>query len=193
MSMPSHILLEYGNGHALEHVQMDGPGMAYLFFFFNKQGYRGFKYYATQLLRTHVSEAFSEWKFPLCPFCHHSPSTGRGLALGSDRFRKTPSEVQGRVPRPPYAQPDLQQVRLHTAVGGECPNFHGGVDQTEETGGGCTPRVPISQLRGRPFKGCAVKNGARNLPSSYPDRGKANSEGYSMASEVLSTCHHSRR
>ena len=58
------------NGHAhfegdpalrdLEHVQVDAPGMAYLFFF-DKQGHRGLKYDATQALRMHVAEVFSEW------------------------------------------------------------------------------------------------------------------------------------
>ena len=44
----------------LEHVQVDGPGAAYLFFF-DKQGCRGLKHDATQALRMHVAEAFSEW------------------------------------------------------------------------------------------------------------------------------------
>ena len=44
----------------LEHVQVDGPGMAYLFFF-DKQGHRGLKYDAAQALRMHVVEVFSEW------------------------------------------------------------------------------------------------------------------------------------
>ena len=38
-----------------------------------------------------------------------------------------------------------------------------------------------------------MKDGARNSPSSSPDRGGANSDGYSMASEVHSTHHHRRR
>ena len=43
----------------LEHVQVDCPGVAYLFFF-DKQGHRGLKHDATQALRMHVVEAFSE-------------------------------------------------------------------------------------------------------------------------------------
>ena len=43
----------------LEHIQVDGPGTAYLFFC-DKQGHRGFTLDATQTLRTHVGEAFTE-------------------------------------------------------------------------------------------------------------------------------------
>ena len=44
----------------LEHVKVDDPGMAYLFFF-DKQGCRGLKHDATEALRMHVVEAFSDW------------------------------------------------------------------------------------------------------------------------------------
>ena len=44
----------------LEHVQVDGPGTAYLFFY-DKQGHRGLGQDATDAVRTHVEEAFSEW------------------------------------------------------------------------------------------------------------------------------------
>ena len=74
---------------------------------------------------------------------------------------------------------------------GSVPTSMAHLGQTEETGGGHTPRAPISQPRGRPPKGHDMKDGARNSPSSSPDRGGADSDGYSMASEVLST--HCRR
>ena len=38
-----------------------------------------------------------------------------------------------------------------------------------------------------------MKDGARNSPSSSPDRGGADSNWYSTASEVRSTHHHRRR
>ena len=64
--------------------------------------------------------------------------------------------------------------------------------QTKETGGGCTPEAPTSPPRGRPPKGCPMKDGAGNSPSS-PDRGGTNSDGYSMVSEAHSTHRHRRR
>ena len=44
----------------LEHVQVDGPCTAYLFFF-DKQGCKGLALDAAWTLRTHVGEAFAEW------------------------------------------------------------------------------------------------------------------------------------
>ena len=58
--MVMHILKGDPTLRDLEHVQVDGPSKAYLFFF-NKQGHRGLMYDATQALRTHVVEAFVEW------------------------------------------------------------------------------------------------------------------------------------
>ena len=44
----------------LEHIQVDGPEMAYLFFF-NKQDRRGLTLEAANAMRTHTGEALSEW------------------------------------------------------------------------------------------------------------------------------------
>ena len=44
----------------LEHVQVDSPGTAYLFFY-DKQGHRGLKQDVTESLQSHVAEVFSEW------------------------------------------------------------------------------------------------------------------------------------
>ena len=44
----------------LKHVQVDGPGTAYLFFF-GKQGCKSLTLEAAQTLRNHVGEAFTEW------------------------------------------------------------------------------------------------------------------------------------
>ena len=59
VGMVMHILKGDPTLRDLEHVQVDGPGMAYLFF--DKQGCRGLAFDATQTLRTHVGEAFAEW------------------------------------------------------------------------------------------------------------------------------------
>ena len=44
----------------LEHVQVDGPGTAYLFFY-DKQGHWGLEQDATDAVQTHMEEAFLEW------------------------------------------------------------------------------------------------------------------------------------
>ena len=58
--MVMHILKGYPTLRDLKHIQVDGPGTAYLFFF-DKQGHRGLALDAAQTLRTHVEEAFAEW------------------------------------------------------------------------------------------------------------------------------------
>ena len=44
----------------LEHVQVDDPGTAYLFFY-DKQGCKGLKQDITENLQVHVAEVFSKW------------------------------------------------------------------------------------------------------------------------------------
>ena len=58
--MVMHILKSNPVLRELEHVQVDGPGIAYLFFY-DKQGHRGLGQDATHAVWTHMEEAFSEW------------------------------------------------------------------------------------------------------------------------------------
>ena len=60
MGMVMHILKSHSVLWELEHVQVDGTGTAYLFFY-DKQGRRGLEQGATGAVQTHVEEAFSEW------------------------------------------------------------------------------------------------------------------------------------
>ena len=58
--MVMHILKSDPVLWELEHVQVDGPGIAYLFFY-KKQGHRGLEQDAADAVQTHVEEAFLEW------------------------------------------------------------------------------------------------------------------------------------
>ena len=58
--MVMHVLKSNPALRELEHVQVDGPGTAYLFFY-NKQGHQGLGQDATDAVQTHMEEAFSEW------------------------------------------------------------------------------------------------------------------------------------
>ena len=60
VGMVMHVLKSDPVLWELEHVQVDGPGTAYLFFY-NKQGHWGLEQDATDAVQTHVEEAFSEW------------------------------------------------------------------------------------------------------------------------------------
>ena len=60
--MVLHVLKGVPTLQDLEHVQVDGPGTAYLFFY-DKQGCRGLKQNIRENLQMHVVEAFFEWIF----------------------------------------------------------------------------------------------------------------------------------
>ena len=51
----------------LEHMQVDGQGTAYLFFY-DKQGHRGLRQDTVHAIQTHMKEAFSEWILHLAHF-----------------------------------------------------------------------------------------------------------------------------
>ena len=57
--MVMHVLKSDPVLRELEHVQVDGLGIAYLFFY-NKQGHWGLGQDAVDAVQTHVEEAFSE-------------------------------------------------------------------------------------------------------------------------------------
>ena len=44
----------------LKHVEVDGPGRAYLFFY-DRQGYRGLPKEEALAMRSHIADAFAEW------------------------------------------------------------------------------------------------------------------------------------
>ena len=57
--MVMHVLKNDPVLRELEHVQVDGPGTAYLFFY-DRQGHRGLGWDAPDAVQIHVEEAFSE-------------------------------------------------------------------------------------------------------------------------------------
>ena len=63
----------------------------------------------------------------------------------------------------------------------------------EDMGCEWATRVPTSHPQGRPPKPRPVKEHPGNSPSSSPDRGGAESDGYSTVSEAPSSRHHRRR
>ena len=58
--MVMHILKSDQVLRELEHVQVDGLGTAYLFFY-DRQGHHGLSQDTAYSIRAHVEEAFSEW------------------------------------------------------------------------------------------------------------------------------------
>ena len=60
VGMVMHVLKSDPVLWELEHVQLNGPGTAYLVFY-DKQGCWGLGWDAADAVRTHMEEAFSEW------------------------------------------------------------------------------------------------------------------------------------
>ena len=180
--MVMHILKGDPTLRDLKHIQVHGPGTAYLFFF-DKQSHRGLTLDAMQTLRTHVGEAFAEW----IPHSVHFAVILLPLAEGSHQviaalewhLQRSRAEYQGC----PTSNPATSSTLLSL----------GQMSQAEETGGGKASKVPTSKWRGRLLKACPTKDVAWNSPPSSPDRGGANSDGYSTVSEALSTHCHRRR
>ena len=67
VGMVMHVLKGDPALHNLEHIQVDGPSTAYLFFY-DTQGRKGLVLEATHALRAHVGDAFSEWISRSAPF-----------------------------------------------------------------------------------------------------------------------------
>ena len=60
VGMVMHVLKSNSTLRDLKHIQVDGPGTAYLFFF-DKQSRSNLMHEATQAMQVHVREAFAEW------------------------------------------------------------------------------------------------------------------------------------
>ena len=138
-----HILKGDPTLRDLEHVQVDTPGMAYLFFF-DKQGHRGLTYDAAQALRRHVAEVFSEWISHSAHFAIISLPLAEGwhqAVAASERCWQ-----RSRVEYQDCLMHNLISSELDSALQlvGSAPASMVHLGQTEETGGGHTPRVPIS-------------------------------------------------
>ena len=91
----------------------------------DKQGHQGLKYDAAQALQMHVAEVFSKWiscsahftviSLPLVEGWHWAVAT-------SERCQqRSRVEYQDR----PMHNLISSESGLHTAVGWECPNYHG--------------------------------------------------------------------
>ena len=104
------------------------------------------------------------------------------------------SHKRSRAEIPDHPVPNLissESDSMLPLVGSALPSA-AWMGQAEETGGGCTPRVPTSWPRGRPPKTCPVNNSTGNSLSSSSERDGTDSDGYSMVSEAQSTHHHRR-
>ena len=152
----------------LEHVQVDSPGMAYLFFY-DKQDCRGLKQDAAEALRAHVAEAFLKW----ISCSAHFVVLLLPLAEGWQRATAT-SDRHHQRSRTEY--PDCPVSCMVSSESDSTPLLVGGALPSTaqmgliKEGGGHTPRMPTTWLRGRPPKPHLTKDGTGNSPPSSPNR-----------------------
>ena len=174
----------------LEHVQVDGLGIAYLFFY-DEQGHQGLRQDAMDAIQTHVQEAFSEWilcsthfiisLFPLMEAWWQSVAASdcrRPKGWAENPVHNTPvvvaresdssSQLVGSAP---------QQVRRASRVG-------------EVTEARLTTNTGAAQPCRRPLKSQCTTVSRGGLPPSFLDRGAP--DGYSTVSETAGHGHRHR-
>ena len=190
VGMVRHILKSDLVLRELEHVQVDGPGTAYLFFY-DKQGRQGLEQDAADAVQTHVEEAFSEWiscsahfNISLLPLME----AWRWSVAASDcrRLRSWAENPAHNAPVGVAWESDSSSQLV-----GSAPQQDGRTSgMGERTEARLATHTGTVQLCGRPPKTQCTTVGGGGLPPSSPDRGAPDSDGYSTVSE---TAGHRRR
>ena len=192
VGMVMHILKSNPVLRELEHVQVDGPGTAYLFFY-DKQGHRGLEQEAMDAIQTHVEETFSEWillsahfnvsLLPLMEAWHWSVTASdcqrlrsqaenptHNAPVGAARESDSSNQLVGRAP---------QQDWRTSGVG----------ERTEARPVAC---AGTARPHGRPPRTWCTTVGEGGSPPSSQDRGVPDSDRYSTASETVGHWHRCR-
>ena len=175
----------------LEHIQVDGPGIAYLFFF-DKQGYQGLMLEAAQAMRVHMEEAFAEWISHSVHFAVNPIPLAEGWrhVMVASEWHRHQSQAEYPVrPVPNFASSESDST---LPLVGSAPFYQevwssGG--HWEWMGSKGAPRPPTRKASQAPIG----KGGCWNLTPSSLDRRGADSDGYSTVSEAPSGTHHRKR
>ena len=169
----------------LEHVQVDGPGTAYLFFY-DKQGCWGLEQEAADAIQTNMGEAFLEWiscsahfNVSLLPFME---AWWQSVAA-SDCQR-----LRSRAKNPTHNAPVgvAWESDSSSQLVGSAPQQDGRTSGVGER----TEARPVAHAgtvcpHGRPPRTQCTKVGRGGSPPSSPDRGAPDSDGYSTTSETV--------
>ena len=190
--MVMHVLKSDPVLRELEHVQVDGPGTAYLFFY-DKQGRRGLEQEATDAIRTHMEEAFSEW---ISRSAHFSVSLLPLMEAWQQSITASDSRrLRSRAKNPAHnAQVgEARESDSSSQLVGSAPQQDGRTSGVgERTGARPVAHAGTAHPCGRPPRTqCTIVSGGGSPPSS-PDRGAPDSDGYSTASETAGHRHRHR-
>ena len=178
----------------LKHVEVDGPGRAYLFFY-DRQGYRGLPKDEALAMRSHIADAFAEWigRSP------HFETVPLLLEVGRQRAMAVQERHQQRVR--PLEEPVLP-VQANESTSSGSSQLVGGIPTLPEAQEGATelemPRTNAArprqcQVKTKPAPGGGGGGGGGSPPSSPERPGGADSDDYSMASESGEGRRHRRR
>ena len=175
--MVMHVLKSNPVLQELEHVQVDGPGTVYLFFY-DKQGHWGLGQDAADAVQTHVEEAFSEWI--LCS-AHFNISLlplmeawwWSVAAFDHRRLRSWAENSAHNTPVGAAWESDSSSQLVGSAA--QQAGRASGVGEMTEAR--LTPHTRAVQLHGRPLKSQCTTVGRGGSPPSSPDRGAPNSDG----------------
>ena len=186
VGMVMHLLKSDLALRELEHVQVDGPGTAYLFFY-DKQGRQGLGQDTAYAIQAHLEEAFSE----LISCSAHFTISLLPLmevwwqAVAASNCQRLRSWAENPVPSIPVVNAGESDSLVQLV--GSAPQQAGRASAVEEMAEArlatCTGAAPKSQ--------CTVV-GMGGPPPSSPDRGAPDSDGYSTASETTGHCRRCR-
>ena len=165
----------------LEHVQVDGPGTAYLFFY-DKQDHQGLGRDAVQ---THMEEAFSEWiscsahfNISLLPLLE----AWQWSVTASD-CRRLRSRAENSTHNTPVGA--ARELDSSSQLVGSAPQQDGRTSGVgERTKARLTTHTRAAQPHGRPLKSQYTMVSRGGSPPSSPDRGAPDSDRYCTASET---------
>ena len=176
----------------LEHVQVDGPGTAYLFFY-NKQGHRGLGQDAVDAVQTHMEEAFSEWiscsahfNISLLPLME----AWQQSVVASDHQRLRSWVENSAHSTSAGAAWEFDSSSQQVGSASQQDGRTSGMGERAEAR--LTPHTGAVQPCGRPPKSQCTMVGGGGLSPSSPDRGVPDSDGYSTASETMGHQHRCR-
>ena len=192
VGMVMHILKSDPVLRELEHMQVDSPDTAYLFFY-DKQGHRGLGQDTAYAIWAHIEEAFSGW---ISCSAHFTISLlplveVRWWVVAASDHQRLRSWAENPVTSIPVVNAGESDSSVQLV--GNTPQQAGRSSTVEEmaeaklttcTGAACPRRWP-------PKSQCTVVGGGGSPPSSL-DRGALDSDGYSTASETAGHRHRCR-
>ena len=181
--MVQHVLKSDLALRELEHVQVDSPGLAYLFFY-DRHGHRSLMKVAALAMRSHIADAFAEWIGRSAHFDAVPLLLEEGCQCVMAAQERCRQHIQ------PQEQPTLPIHSTRSASSGSS-QLVGGVppvpEAQEVTVEQETPRVNVARLCRRQTKAQPTPGGGGGgggSPPSLPEcPGGADSDDYSTASE----------